>query len=121
LGASKGKRQQARRAAIGTTVLKRLNHVLPNVIVQTVGQEMHCKKLMSQFHQHAYPYNLMLLLITAFFSLSVSKLALRLGGRMPGYVPRYSSQAFKPVNKFEVLQSFLTDDDGVFKANQDYE
>jgi len=60
-------------------------------------------------------------MITTFFALFVGELGLRLIGKIPGYVPRYSNRAFRCVNQLEVHQSFFTDGEGVFKANPNYE
>ena len=63
----------------------------------------------------------MLFAFTAFLTLSVGEFSLRLIGKIPGYVPRYSNCAFKPVKKLEIRQSFFADHAGVFKANPNYE
>ncbi len=73
------------------------------------------------FYQHPRLSNLILFLASAFFTLFVAELSLRLIGKIPGYVPRYSNRAFKCVSQLEIRQSFLTDDEGVFKANPNYE
>ncbi len=51
-------------------------------------------------------------------TLLFAEAALRLIGKRPGYVPRYSR--FRVVERLEVDSSFCTDGEGVFKANPDY-
>ncbi len=82
---------------------------------------MRRKKEQNWFCRNPYLSNLILLLVTTVFTLFVAELALRFSGKTPGYVPRYSDRAFRPVNQLEVNRSFLTDDEGVFKANPHYE
>jgi len=82
---------------------------------------MRRKKEQNCFCRHPYLSNLILVLVTTVFTLFVAELALRLSGRIPGYVPRYSNRAFRPVNQLEVHRSFLTDNEGVFRANPNYE
>jgi hypothetical protein len=72
------------------------------------------------FYQHPCLSNLTILLITTVLTFCVAEVALRLNGKIPGYVPRYSNRAFKPVNQLKVRESFITDGEGVFKANPDY-
>jgi hypothetical protein len=73
------------------------------------------------FFLHPHLANLILFLVTTVLALFVAELALRSSGKTPGYVPRYSNRAFRPVNQLKVNRSFLTDDEGVFKANPKYE
>jgi hypothetical protein len=63
-------------------------------------------------------FNVALLLVSAMGTLLFAEAALRLLGKRPGYVPRYSR--FKVVERLEVDSSFYTDGEGVFKANPDY-
>lgn len=62
--------------------------------------------------------NIILLLFSAIITLFLAETALRLIGKKPGYVPRYSR--FKIVQRLEVDSSFYTDAEGVFKANPNY-
>jgi hypothetical protein len=73
------------------------------------------------FYQHPWLSNLTILLITTVLTFCAAEVALRLNGKIPGYVPRYSNRAFKPVNQLKVHESFITDGEGVFKANPNYE
>ena len=82
---------------------------------------MHHNQQRSWPHKHPYLCNLILSAITIFLTLSVGEFSLRLIGKIPGYVPRYSNRAFKCVEKLEIRQSFVTDQEGVFKANPNYE
>jgi len=82
---------------------------------------MHHSKQQSWLRIYPFFCNLIVFIIAAFFTLFVGELGLRLIGKIPGYVPRYSNRAFKFVNQLEVRQSFLTDEEGVFKANPNYE
>jgi hypothetical protein len=82
---------------------------------------MHHKEHLNRAHKHLDLSNLILVLFTTLFTLLVVEFGLRFIGKIPGYVPRYSNQAFKCVSKLEVRQNFLTDDEGVFKANPNYE
>jgi len=81
---------------------------------------MQDSKQQKRLSLHLYLYDLTLVLISIFFSLFAAELALRLSGRIAGYVPRYSNRTFKCVKQLEIRQSFLTDDEGVFKADRDY-
>ena len=71
------------------------------------------------FNKHRNVSNLILVLISTSLAFFLCEFALRLSGKKPGYLPRYRN--FKPVNQLEVYQNFITDDEGVFKANSNYE
>lgn len=59
-----------------------------------------------------------LLLLCAFvLALGAAEATLRFLGRQPGYSPRYGKGALWPGQRLVVLDSFFTDDHGVFKAN----
>ncbi len=62
--------------------------------------------------------NIFLLLLSTVLTLFAVETVLRLMGKKPGYVPRYSR--FKFVQRLEVDSSFCTDSEGVFKANRYY-
>jgi hypothetical protein len=59
--------------------------------------------------------NWLLLLASLLLTLGLAETVLRLAGFRPGYIPSYS--AFKPVDKLVVYDRFLTDGEGVYKAN----
>ena len=61
--------------------------------------------------------NILLGLISLFVSLGICEVALRYYGHAPGYVPQYTNKEFHPVEKLEVSKNFLSDAEGVFKAN----
>lgn len=81
--------------------------------------EIQHNKEQNWFYEHRYLSNLILVLISSLLTFLVFEFGLRLSGKKPGYVPRYAN--FKLVNQLEVYQKFLTDREGVFKANPNYE
>jgi len=84
---------------------------------QSLKREAHHDNQGNWVYQHPYLSNLIVLVVAALFTFSVGEIALRLLGKIPGYVPRYSTQAFTWVDKLEVQQRFFTDGEGVFRAN----
>ena len=65
--------------------------------------------------------NILLVFLSITISLGIVEIVLRHNGHAPGYVPKYTNKKFRPVEKLKVLNNFLTDNEGVFKANPAYD
>jgi len=70
-------------------------------------------------NRHPIFAKLILVLFSGLFTLSFAEVALRMIGKQPGYIPRYSR--FKPVDHLEVYTYYFTDPSGVFRADPDYD
>jgi len=69
-------------------------------------------------NRHPFFSKLILVFFSALFTLGFAELALRVVGKKPGYIPRYSR--FRSVDKLEVYNYYFTDSSGVFRADPDY-
>jgi hypothetical protein len=68
--------------------------------------------------RHPVFASLLLIFFSTLFTLSFAELALRVVGKKPGYVPRYSR--FRPVDKLEVYNYYFTDSTGVYRADPNH-
>ena len=64
---------------------------------------------------------LTLVFLSCLIGLIICEVLLRAKGYYPGYVPRFSNPGFRPVEKLEVSNQYLTDGEGIFRANPDAE
>jgi len=62
---------------------------------------------------------LLLLAVSLAISLAVGEYVLRSKGHAPGFVPAYINKELRPVEELVVSNKYVTDADGVFKANPD--
>jgi hypothetical protein len=60
-----------------------------------------------------------LLVTSTILTIFVLEIALRIAGKTSGYIPRY--RTFEPVDSLIVEYSFITDAEGVFKANPEFD
>ena len=65
--------------------------------------------------------NLILVSIATFAILIITEFILTRGGFNPGFIARYDAQQFKFVEELIVRQEFITDEEGIFKVNNDYQ
>jgi len=69
------------------------------------------------FNKHRTLWNTVVAFLAAVVTLLGAEGLLRLRGSVPGYLPRYAHSGFNFVPELEISDLFITDEDGVFRAN----